>query len=318
MSLPDLNLIRTFVILYESRSVTQTAERLNVRQPSVSHALSRLRELFDDRLFIRMHQSMEPTMTARQLYPALKESLQQLESTIEGRQSFSPSGCSLRFRLALSDLGEDSFLPAILQHLHAQAPDVELEVISLQMDRADEWLINGQVNAIICSRPINTSSIERRVIAKERYVCLGRPSVFDAAPLDLERFTSCRHAVVASAPGYGLLEETMQELGIERKVVLAVPHCLMLPNILRQNDFLGILPIHIARRFAADGTLCIHPLPFDAPEFDIALYWRSQAFHSPAQRWFCSTIASAMASLDLSFDEHNPAQARSTRIDAHQ
>ncbi|MGY6566097.1 MAG: LysR family transcriptional regulator [Halomonadaceae bacterium] len=303
MSLPDLNLIRVFVILYETGSVTHTAERLHVTQPSVSYALSRLRELFDDRLFIRTHQAMEPTMTARQLYPTLKESLQQLENTIESRQHFTPEQCRLRFRLALTDLGEASFLPIILQHLHAQAPEVELEVIPLRIDRADEWLINGKVNAVICSRPIKSSSIERHVIAQDRYVCLGRPSVFHAGPLDLETFTSSRHVVVASTSGHSLAEEKMQELGIERKVSLEVPHFLILPKILRQNDLLGIVPVHIARQFAADGELCIHPLPFHVPDFDISLYWRSQAFHSPAQRWFCNTIAQAIASLDLTLAE---------------
>lgn len=307
MSLPDLNLIRVFVILYETSSVTHTAERLHVTQPSVSYALSRLRELFDDRLFIRTHQAMEPTMTARQLYPTLKASLQQLENTIESRQHFSPAQCRLRFRLALTDLGEASFLPVILQYLHAQAPDVELEVIPLQIDRADEWLINGQVNAIICSRPIKASSIERRIIAKDRYVCLGRPSAFHDTPLDLDTFTSSRHVVVASTSGHSLAEEKMQELNIERKVILEVPHFLILPKILRQNDFLGIIPVHIARQFAADGSLCIHPLPFQVPDFDISLYWRSQAFHSPAQRWFCSTLAGAIASLDLTLaDDAEP------------
>nr|WP_163501762.1 LysR family transcriptional regulator [Halomonas socia] len=305
MSLPDLNLIRVFVLLYETSSVTQAAARLHVTQPSVSYALSRLRELFDDRLFIRTHQAMEPTMTARQLYPTLKAALQQLENTIESRQHFTPAACRLRFRLALTDLGEASFLPAILQHLHAQAPEVELEVIPLQIDRADEWLINGQVNAIICSRPIKASSIERRVIARDRYVCLGRPSLFQDAPLDLATFTRCRHVVVASASGHSLAEEKLQELGIERKIALEVPHFLILPKILRQNDLLGIIPVHIARQFAADGSLCIHPLPFEVPDFDISLYWRAQAFHSPAQRWFCSTLSEAIASLDLTLaDSH--------------
>ena len=45
MSHIDLNLIRTFVTLYEARSVTLAAERLFVTQPSVSYGLARLREL---------------------------------------------------------------------------------------------------------------------------------------------------------------------------------------------------------------------------------------------------------------------------------
>jgi DNA-binding transcriptional LysR family regulator len=242
---------------------------------------------------------MEPTMTARQLYPILKDGLQKLETSIESQQYFTPTECRMRFRLALTDLGEASFLPTILYHLQAQAPEVEVEVVPLQIELAEEWLIKGQVNAIICSRPIKSSSIVRQVIARDRYVCLGRPAVFPSGLLDLPTFTACRHVVVASTSGHGLAEEKMQELGIERKVSLEVPHFLILPEILRLNNFIGIVPIHIARQFAASGELVIQPLPFNVPDFDISLYWRAQAFHSPAQRWFCNTIAEAIASLNL-------------------
>jgi hypothetical protein len=47
----DLNLVRTFLRLYETRSVTRTAEQMSLTQPSVSHALRRLRKQFNDNLF---------------------------------------------------------------------------------------------------------------------------------------------------------------------------------------------------------------------------------------------------------------------------
>lgn len=59
MSPIDLNLIRTFVTLYEAGSVTLAAERLFVTQPSVSYALARLRELFDDALFTRTRDGIQ-------------------------------------------------------------------------------------------------------------------------------------------------------------------------------------------------------------------------------------------------------------------
>ena len=49
----DLNLLRTFVIVYRARSITRAAETLRLSQPAVSHALKRLRDHFDDPLFIR-------------------------------------------------------------------------------------------------------------------------------------------------------------------------------------------------------------------------------------------------------------------------
>ena len=52
MAIPDLNQLRTFVVLYELRSLTATAEFLHVTQPTVSYTLARLRERFGDDLFL--------------------------------------------------------------------------------------------------------------------------------------------------------------------------------------------------------------------------------------------------------------------------
>ncbi len=80
MSPIDLNLIRTFVTLYEAGSVTLAAERLFVTQPSVSYALARLRELFDDALFTRTRDGIQPTFVAEQLYGTFRESLTRIEA----------------------------------------------------------------------------------------------------------------------------------------------------------------------------------------------------------------------------------------------
>ena len=82
MALPDLNQLRTFVALYELRSVTAVAEQLHVTQPTVSYTLRRLRERFGDELFRREGHDMVPTPKAAQLFGPLHEALAQIEEKI--------------------------------------------------------------------------------------------------------------------------------------------------------------------------------------------------------------------------------------------
>jgi hypothetical protein len=49
----DLNLLVVFRLLLQERSVTKAAKKLNVTAPTVSKALARLRDWFDDPLFLR-------------------------------------------------------------------------------------------------------------------------------------------------------------------------------------------------------------------------------------------------------------------------
>ncbi|TDX27648.1 DNA-binding transcriptional LysR family regulator [Modicisalibacter xianhensis] len=296
MAAIDLNLVRVFVTLYDARSVTLAAERLHVTQPSVSYALSRLRDLFGDRLFVRSRDGMQPTFTAMQLYPALRDSLAQIDSVLESSKEFEPRHSQKRFRLALTDLGEMALLPRILAHLHAQAPGIELEVVPLEIDKVEDWLATGQVNAAICSRPINAAGVERRVLlSDERYVCLlNRDHASIGKSLSLEQFIQARHAVVAASTGHGLAEDVLREQGLQRKVSLKVSHFSSLPRILQESDLLAILPEQIASAFALEAPLKVLDLPFEVPPFDVALHWQAHTTRSPAQRWFCDGIVEAI------------------------
>ncbi|HSF82215.1 MAG TPA: LysR family transcriptional regulator, partial [Anaerolineales bacterium] len=57
----DLNLLVALQVLIEEQSVTRAAERLYITQPAMSKTLQRLRELFDDPLFIRSGRGLIPT-----------------------------------------------------------------------------------------------------------------------------------------------------------------------------------------------------------------------------------------------------------------
>ena len=78
----DLNLITTFVTLYETQSLTVTAERLFVTQPSISYSLAKLREQFDDVLFVRSSQGMRPTRLAAQLYIGFKQAVRCIDASV--------------------------------------------------------------------------------------------------------------------------------------------------------------------------------------------------------------------------------------------
>ena len=110
----DLNLMRTLVLLYQTRSVTRTAEALYITQPSVSYALRRLRHQFNDELFVRSSDGLQPTDLAEQMYPSLQQALEVIDETVSGARDFDPSTSQRAFRLLATDLGEIGLLPAVL------------------------------------------------------------------------------------------------------------------------------------------------------------------------------------------------------------
>ena len=68
----DLHLIRVLHTVLTERNVSKAAIRLGMHQPAVSAALKRLREIFDDPLFVKDKQRMVPTERAQQLEPSVR------------------------------------------------------------------------------------------------------------------------------------------------------------------------------------------------------------------------------------------------------
>src|SRR3569833_3596877 len=145
----DLNLVRTFVLLYETRSVTATAESLHVTQPTISYSLLMLRRRFSDELFRRTGGGLVPTTTARALYEPLHSALSGIETAVSGAWSFDPASARAAFTLCLSDLGEISLLPRLMAALPSAAPGVTLTVRPLDVGRAAAKLGRGGVDAVI-------------------------------------------------------------------------------------------------------------------------------------------------------------------------
>jgi DNA-binding transcriptional LysR family regulator len=75
----DLNLLIVFDAVMQERSVTRAGGRIGLSQPAVSHALSRLRYMLKDELFVRTPEGMVPTPRAVQLAEPLRRALTDMQ-----------------------------------------------------------------------------------------------------------------------------------------------------------------------------------------------------------------------------------------------
>jgi len=294
MATLDLNLLRVFVTIYETGSLTRSARALQVTQPSVSHALGRLRRHFDDPLFLRARQGVQPTAMAAELYDPVKASLTRLDSTVDGTRRFDPATSARRFRLCLTDVGEMSLLPLVLERIAREAPSVELEVVPMQIDRVADWLTTGRVDAAIASAPI-PGTVHSTVLMQDRYGCLVRRDfpLVDGR-MTVAAFQSGRHAVVAASTGHQLAERAMQELGLDRKTTVTLHHFSVLPHIVDQCGLIAIIPWGTAGPIVARWPLTIVDPPFDVPSFPVRLYWQARDRETAAQQWFRRTISDVL------------------------
>jgi len=291
----DLNLVRVFIAIYETHSVSGAANRLFITQPSASYALARLRAETGNELFKRSRKGMQPTPVAIQLYQVFKQSLSSIEKAVEETRNFSPDTSFHKFSIALSDLGELLLLPRLVRHLSDVAPNVQLEVLPIEMQRLDEWLLTGKVDAALCGRNESVSPLaQRERIMDERYVCLlnnDHPRIGNT--LTLEGYLSEQHIIVSAISGHYIVEESLREYGFERRIALEVPHFAALGELVATSDMLVTLPLNAAEIYAARGNGRILDLPFQLPNLEVYLYGHTEIGDITAKTWFYNTLKHA-------------------------
>jgi DNA-binding transcriptional LysR family regulator len=286
----DLNLIRAFVTIYETGSVSAAAERLHVSQPSISYTLKRLRDLLREPLFQRTRDGMAPTYFATQLYEKFRIAISEIEGAIESTRKFDPYLSSRRFRLAMSDLGEISLLPHLMAALQ-NMPELGFDIVAIDVTKLEEWLTAGKIDAAVCNRgsvPVDSAG---EVIFTDHYVCLAssrHPRL--SSGLTMPQYLAERHVLVDPGTGHSVVEERLQELDCTRKIALRVPHFSVLPEVIATTDLLLAVPSSTARRFAAQHSVRAFDLPFTVRKIEVMLRWQEHSGDIVAQRWLCQTV----------------------------
>jgi len=124
----DLNLLRVFDALMETRSVTRAARQLGLTQPAVSHALARLRRSLDDPLFLRLQSGLQPTARAEEIAGGVRRGLAQFQAAL-APTAFEPARAERMFTLAASPYFCHLMVPALVAHLRRVAPGLSLRIV---------------------------------------------------------------------------------------------------------------------------------------------------------------------------------------------
>ena len=129
----DLNLLQTFDALYELRSTTRAADRLGLTQSAVSHALRRLRDAFDDPLFVRSGRSLQPTARAMEMAPKVHAGLLRLRGALAS-STFDPATARRTFTLAVGSYFCTLLAPKLIASVRQIAPGIVIRLVPLDKD----------------------------------------------------------------------------------------------------------------------------------------------------------------------------------------
>ena len=296
----DLNLLRILVAIHECDSVTAAAARLNMSQPTVSQALSRLRDITGDPLFLRGPHGMTPTAHATHLYRECAASLHRLENALRSDEPFVPATADDRFTLALSDLGEMTFLPPLVRRLSQLAPSIRLDVVPLQAGQVENQLKLRRIDFAVGNLGSNDPEVTQLDLFDENYVALlNKANSGIADQLTLDQFLANGHAVVSGAAEHWQVSDlSTNDNAAAVDVQITLPHFTALPFVICESDLIAVLPSRTAQSFSQIWPLRWLPLPFKLPNFTVRLMaLDGPSARRPGREWMIEQIRDVMASL---------------------
>lgn len=289
----DLNLIRVFLAVARYRNVTEASRQLHLTQSSVSHALARLRTVCKDPLFVRSSGGMVPTAAALAMVEPLEQALKSVRQTLHGATPFEAATSDRRFRLLMTDVGQLTYLPPLLEHLSAHAPHIGIEVLHLPMDAYQAAFTKGEADMAIGYLPTPYGGFHRRKLFEAEQVCMLRadhPHI--RRTITLAQYLAATHIVVEPAGrGPGVVEKALSRARVQRKVAVRLPNIFAGPLIVRRTDHIMTVPAHT--RFLQDELAGVEilPLPLEVDIMDIELLWHERMHHDPGNQWLRGVIA---------------------------
>src|SRR5207248_5565040 len=293
----DLNLLKAFDALIGERTVTRAAGRIGLSQPAMSHALSRLRSLFADDLFVRTQSGMEPTAHAREIAPLVAAAIEHIEAALNLGVGFDPAKSAGIFTAGMAEYAEVALVGRLARAFAEQAGNATLRLTTATGHEAIEQLERGEIDVAVAHLQQVPTHVESMLLLRDPFVVIvrrGHP--LTAEPPSIEAYAAHPHTLVSPrGDTSGAIDRILVDFGLRRHIALLVATYLALPAALAASDLVATVPQRTARQLAAMAELEIMPLPIDL-SVTVSMAWHRRAASEPAQSWFRSLLLAAAES----------------------
>jgi len=297
LSRVDLNLLVVLDAIYTEGGITPAADKLHLTQPTISHALRRLRDLFNDPLFERQGHKMVPTALTLRMIGPLREALRSLGGVLNDARDFDPASSKEHFVIGLRDLMDSTVMPTLMRTVTLEAPDVQLSSVPYRRRALEAGLASGTMDmAIDVLLPVS-DTIKFTRISKDRMVVVARrehPAI--RGSIDLDTYLAQRHVLVtARRQGPGFEDVELRRMGLNRQVALRCQHFFAACRAVSLTDLILTMPESYARVVSRQCDNQILPMPTAFASLDGYLYWHADNDHDAGNRWLRSVIRSSCA-----------------------
>jgi len=294
----NLNLLTFFEALYQEQNLTAAAERINVSQPTMSNALSRLRAVFNDQLFIRSGHRMEPTPRAKRLAPSILEALSRVREGLADSTEFDPT-IPRTFNIGGVDHADLIAIPELVRRNSNILSTVHFNSVSIGEQDYEERLRANQVDIIVDVAPTTNPELRLVPIFHRNVVpTVRKDHPLASKKLELKNLLDLQYAMLSprEVTSMATIETYLKEHGCIDNVAARVCHIRSLFDIVRHSDLVGFFP-HKTASLQRDEIVA---LDIDLPPMEIThfMIWHQFQTDDPGHRWLREQISAIYKGAD--------------------
>ncbi|CAM2849508.1 LysR family transcriptional regulator [Pseudoalteromonas distincta] len=283
----DIKQLRIFQALIREKNASKAASKLGLTQQAVSEQLKKLRDVFDDHLFLRKTNGFVPTPYAEELSVDIDKLLNDFQALLAPK-IFDPKTINGTFVIAATDYAQQVVLPALVKVLRAQAPNLKLIIRDFELDSLHDLMENGKVDLAIAFPDYIPSTYPIIKLFEEQHICVTSPNSSIAGTKPSLAEIASYPSIIASPsrPNFkGSIDDWFKSFDLTRNVVVSAPCFSIVPMYLETTDSIAFLP----SRAVSSELVKIELLQLPAP-FDVIAAWHPRYNKNPLHKWVVSKL----------------------------
>ncbi|MEZ9892674.1 LysR family transcriptional regulator [Vibrio lentus] len=290
----DLNLLKVLKVLIEVKNTRKASELLFTSQPSISRSLQKLRDYFDDELFIRSQHGLEPTAKLLEIKQTLLPVLSQLEQVLEPESEFDVAQFDGTVNIAINGFIANSISAKLTQILLAQAPKVKVNIVDWGAHTLD-LLTSGEVDLGVNYYPLELSKqVYQKRISRDDFVLVcrtGHPLANTLLKSDQQEPLQLASLVVSDwNDNIALAPNVLADVGVKTEVKIRSTYLHSLLSIVKQSDVLFPCSKLLANSLSDEFSFVQFPHMPNMPNGDIGMTIGRKHRNQPKMRWLESCI----------------------------
>lgn len=262
--------------------MSKTAAELGMSQSAVSHALTKLRDHFNDPLFVRVSKGMAATTLAKELRESIEALTQQGRDLAQKSEKFDPKKAKGRITIATTDMLEIIIMPSLLKRIRKEAPGLQISIRPTGGELPKTELENGTFDIGLAGfyKNLPEGFYQRKALDVDFSTAFRKNHSTIKGPMNATEFYESDHALITLQ---GDFKDTFTK---KRNFVYGSYSFTGIAWTLASTDLVLTAPTLLLEKYKEYFPIIIQKTPVEIPKVEVRMVWHALTHKDPLQMWF--------------------------------